>query len=69
MDDQERMLWAVAFVFISLLGGLFVYVWMVNAGLPTILAGPIGVIAFFVIVAALFGIGDVVIEAIRDLFG
>jgi hypothetical protein len=38
---------------------------MTSAGLPTIIAAPIGVVSFLVIVAALFGITGVVITAIK----
>lgn len=71
MDDEEQIIVLIALVFVALLTGGIVYAWMVSAGLPNIIAGPIGVFSFLVVLAAFFGgIGDVVIaaiEAISDL--
>jgi len=59
------------YVGIALFAGILVYGWMVAAGLPRIIAAPMGLISFFVVLAALFkGIEDVIsdaINAIRDL--
>lgn len=69
LEDEEKILWAIVLVFTALLVGLIVHVWMVSAGIPSFIAAPIGVVAFFVVIAALFGIVGVVIaaiEAIRD---
>ena len=52
---------------LSLSIGGVVYVWMMSAGLPSIVAGPIGVFSFLVMIAAFFGIAGVVIAAIKAI--
>jgi len=64
-DYEEVIVTVLAFIAIALFVGVFVYVWMASAGLPTIIAAPIGVVSFLVIIAALFGIAGVVIAAIK----
>ena len=47
-DYKEAIITAVAFVLIVLFVGVFIYGWMISAGLPTMIAGPMGLISFFV---------------------
>lgn len=54
-------------VFVALFAGALVYGWMMSAGLPSVVAGPIGVFSFLVVIAALFGITGVVIAAIKAI--
>jgi hypothetical protein len=59
----------VAFIFIGLAlsVGVFIYAWMASAGLPKVVAAPMGLVSFLVIIAALFGIPAVVIAAIKAI--
>jgi hypothetical protein len=66
LDEKEvGALILLAFAALSI-GGI-VYAWMVSARLPTIIAGPIGVFSFLVVLAAFFGITGVVIVAIKAI--
>jgi hypothetical protein len=70
LDDQETVVAAIVLAFVALILGLIVYGWMVSAGLPTIIAAPIGVFSFLTILAAFFGIASlvaVVVKAISEL--
>lgn len=67
MDEEERVIVAILLVIISLFMGVIVYAWMMSAGLPKIIAAPIGVISFLTVLAAFFGIIDVVIAAIKAI--
>jgi len=63
--NEEEAVIAIILVFVSLLVGGLIYVWMVSAGLPNVVAAPIGMVSFLVVIAALFGITGVVVAAIK----
>lgn len=58
---------AIILTMVALLGGLIVFVWMSAAGIPSFIAAPSGVFSFLVLIAAFFGIGAVVIAAIKAI--
>jgi hypothetical protein len=65
--DVEKVAAAILLAFVALLIGVIVYVWMASAGLPTIIAGPIGAFSFLTLLAAFFGIVGVVVAAIKAI--
>lgn len=65
--DEEAVAVAIGLVVFSLLIGVVVYAWMASAGLPTIIAAPMGLTAFFVVLAVFFGITAVIVAAIKAI--